>query len=129
MKISFDSLIPVYVQIAEAIEDDIIGGKLNEGGSAYSQLIIAKELNVNPATAAKGINLLVSKGILEKQRGASMVVAVGALDKLLNERRDKGFHDLVNNLIAEAVKINLSKNEVIAIIERHYENLEDKRDE
>ena len=129
MKISFDSLIPVYVQIAEAIEDDIIGGKLNEGGSAYSQLIIAKELNVNPATAAKGINLLVSKGVLEKQRGASMVVAVGALDKLLNERRDMGFHDLVNNLIAEAVKINLSKNEVIAIIERHYENLEGKRDE
>ena len=129
MKISFDSLIPVYVQIAEAIEDDIIGGKLNEGGSAYSQLIIARELNVNPATAAKGINLLVSKGILEKQRGSSMVVAVGALDRLLNERRDMGFRGLVKNLVSEAVKINLSKNEVIAIIEQHYENPEGKRDE
>ena len=58
MEISFDSLIPVYVQIAEAIEYDIISGKLSEGGTAYSQLIIARELGVNPATAAKGINVL-----------------------------------------------------------------------
>ena len=129
MKISFDSLIPVYVQIAEAIEDDIISGKLTEGGSAYSQLIIAKELNVNPATAAKGINVLVAKGILEKQRGSSMVVAVGAVDRLLKERRDKGFQDLIKALVSEAVKINLSKDEVIAEIKQYYESLEGKQDE
>ena len=129
MKISFDSLIPVYVQIAEAIEDDIISGKLKEGGASYSQLIIARELNVNPATAAKGINLLVSKGILEKQRGSSMVVAVGAIDRLFKERRDKGFRDLIVNLVSEASKINLSENEVITEIKKYYESLEDKRDD
>ena len=129
MKISFDSLIPVYVQIAEAIEDDIISGKLPEGGSAYSQLIIARELNVNPATAAKGINVLVSKGILEKQRGSSMVVAVGALDRLFKERREKGFRELIVNLVSEAGKINLSKDEVIAEIKQYYGSLEGKQDE
>jgi len=120
MKISFDSLIPVYVQIAEAIEDDIISGKLAEGSAAYSQLIIARELSVNPATAAKGINVLVTKGILEKQRGSSMVVTTGALERLLKERRDKGFHELIVNLVSEAAKINLSETEVIAEIKQHY---------
>ena len=129
MKISFDSLIPVYVQIAEAIEDDIISGKLRVGNSAYSQLIIARELNVNPATAAKGINVLVSKGILEKQRGSSMVVAAGALDRLLKERRDKGFRELIKALVSEAAKINLSQNEVIAEIKEYYGSLEGKQDE
>lgn len=129
MKISFDSLIPVYVQIAEAIENDIISGKLREGDSAYSQLIIARELSVNPATAAKGINVLVSKGILEKQRGSSMVVAVGALGRLLKERRDKGFRNLIVNLISEAGKINLSEKEVIAEIKKYYESLEGKQGE
>ena len=129
MKISFDSLIPVYVQIAEAIEDDIISGKLVESGASYSQLIIARELSVNPATAAKGINLLVSKGILEKQRGSTMVVVVGALDRLLKERRDKGFQDLIKNLVSEAGKINLSQDEVIAEIQKYYESLEDKQNE
>ena len=129
MKISFDSLIPVYVQIAEAIEDDIISGRLREGGPAYSQLTIARELNVNPATAAKGINVLVSKGILEKQRGASMVVAAGAPERLLKERHDKGFRELIASLVSEAGKINLSEHDVIAEIAKYYRGLGDKHDE
>ena len=129
MKISFDSLKPAYIQIAEAIEDDIINGKLPEGSAAYSQLIIARELAVNPATAAKGINMLVSKGILEKQRGASMTVAYGALDRLLKERREKIFRELISTLIAEAGKINLSEDEIIDEIREHYRSTEDKQDE
>ena len=124
MRIIFDSLKPVYVQIAEAIEDDIISGKLPEGGPAYSQLIIAKELSVNPATAAKGINLLVSKGVLDKQRGASMTVAHGAVDRLLSERREKGFRELLKNLVSEAVKIGLPESEVIEEIKKMYKNPE-----
>jgi len=126
MKISFDSLKPVYIQIAEAIEDDIISGKLDEGSAAYSQLIIARELSVNPATAAKGISMLVSKGILEKQRGASMIVAHGALDKLLKERREKGFRELVSTLISEARKINLSEEEIMAEIRKYCQGIYDK---
>ena len=33
---------------------------------------------INPATAAKGINLLVDDGILEKRRGIGMFVVPGA---------------------------------------------------
>ena len=120
MRIFFDSLTPVYMQIAEAIEDDIISGKLAEGDAAYSQLIISREVNVNPATAAKGINMLVSKGILEKQRGASMIVAPGAMERLLKERREKGFRDHITNLVSEAKKINLSENEIIDEIKKQY---------
>jgi len=120
MKINFDSLKPVYLQIAEAIEDDIINGSLTEGNAAYSQLIIARELKVNPATAAKGINVLVSKGILTKQRGLSMIVAYGALEKILKERRESGFNELVLNLVSEAVKINLPESDVIDKIRNFY---------
>ena len=120
MIISFDSLIPVYIQIAEAIEDDIISGKLAEGSAAYSQLILARELGVNPATAAKGINVLVSKGILAKQRGSSMIVAQGALSRLLDERRENGFDELVSNLVSEAKKIRLSEDEVMDKIINQY---------
>lgn len=75
------------MQIAEGIEDDIIKGVLKEGDQSYSQLTISKELNVNPATAAKGINVLVHKGILEKQRGLSMIVAAGARENFWKRRR------------------------------------------
>jgi DNA-binding transcriptional regulator YhcF (GntR family) len=125
MKIRFDSLKPVYLQIAEAIEDDIISGKLPEGSAAYSQLIIARELSVNPATAAKGINTLVTKGILEKQRGASMLVAAGAQNRLMIERREEAFKEIISNLIAEAKKISLTKEDVFTEIEKHYSRAEE----
>lgn len=128
MKINFDSLKPVYIQIAEAIEDDIISGVLAEGNASYSQLIIARELSVNPATAAKGINVLVSKGILEKQRGSSMVVANGALVRLLKERRETRFNDLISMLVLEAIKIDLSETEVADKIREHYEKLEGRNE-
>ena len=62
MDINENSMVPIYVQIADAIEDDILSGKLEEGESCYSQLVLAKELHVNPATAAKGIDDLVCWG-------------------------------------------------------------------
>ena len=120
MKISFDSIKPAYIQIAEGIEDDIISGKLVEGDPAYSQLIISRELNVNPATAAKGINVLVAKGILEKQRGASMIVAPGALDMLLSQRREHSLSELLSSLVSEAIKLNLTENEVIEELRTHF---------
>jgi len=129
VKINFDSLTPVYIQIAEAIEDDIISGKLAEGCAAYSQLIIARELRVNPATAAKGINVLVSKGILEKQRGTSMIVAFGALERLLHERRESGFGELISNLVLEAIKIDLPEIEVLNLIKNYYRSLEEHTNE
>ena len=120
MRIDFDSLKPVYIQIAEAVEDDIISGKLSEGGAAYSQLILSRELGVNPATAAKGINLLVAKGILEKQRGTSMTVVSGAVKQLLKERRGKTLRELIVSLVSEAEKLKLTQNDLITEIEKYY---------
>ena len=120
MKISFESIKPVYLQIAQAIEDDIIYDKLKAGDNCYSQLIIAKELNVNPATAAKGINLLVQKGILEKQRGLSMVIASGAKELLLKERKGSGLVELISNLICEADKLKLSQDDLIKLLHDQY---------
>jgi len=113
LRIDFNNLKPIYIQVAEAIEDDIIVGKLLEGDAVYSQLTLSKELKINPATAAKGINQLVSKGILQKQRGLSMTVALGAKDRLLDERRDTEIYKLAESLVNAAVKVNLSEDIVI----------------
>jgi DNA-binding transcriptional regulator YhcF (GntR family) len=119
---------PIYLQIAEGIEDDIIRGNLKEGEQAYSQLIISRELGVNPATAAKGINVLVQKGILEKQRGLSMVVAAGARDRLLAEKRNNNIHLLSLELVREARKIGMNKEAVIKLLNEIYDNGEGKEE-
>lgn len=120
MKIDGNSLKPIYVQIADAIEDDIIGDKLQEGGNCYSQLIIAKELKVNPATAAKGINLLVSRGILEKNRGQAMTVAIDAKEIIIMRRKEEVFSKMVEDLVNTAKQLDLSEDYVLKTIETHY---------
>ncbi len=126
MTIDFNSIKPIYLQIAEGIEDDILQGNLKEGDQAYSQLIISRELGVNPATAAKGINVLVLKGILEKQRGLSMVVAPGARDRLLAEKKDNNIHNLTQELVREARKVGMNKETVIKLLEEIFETREGK---
>jgi len=122
LRINFDSIKPIYIQVADAIEDDIVVGKLKEGAPVYSQLVLSRELGINPATAAKGINQLVGKGILEKQRGLSMIVAAGARERLLIQRRDTEFWTAAENLVSGAVKIGLSKEIVIEKLADLFDN-------
>jgi len=120
LRINFDSIKPIYVQVAEAIEDDIVSGKLTEGEPVYSQLVLSRELGINPATAAKGINLLVQNGVLEKQRGVSMIVASGAKERIIGGKKQQEFSDTVALLIEQAGKIGLSKSQVLAKIQEAY---------
>lgn len=112
MRINENSLAPLYVQIADAIEEDILNDILPEGSPCYSQLIIAKELHVNPATAAKGINLLVGRGILDKQRGQAMVVADGAKDKIAERKKQTDFELQIMDIVRTAKQLQLSEEYV-----------------
>ena len=121
MRIDENSMIPIYVQIADGIEDDILTGRI-EGGTCYSQVTLAKELRVNPATAAKGINLLVNRGILIKHRGQAMTVSENAIEMITKRKRHEEIDLVVDNLIKLGKKLSLSKDELIEIITRKYED-------
>lgn len=120
MRLEETSLKPIYVQIAEAIEDDILSGQLEEGGPCYSQLTIAKELRVNPATAGKGITHLVSGGILEKQRGQAMMVAVGAREKIRDRKKKEELGTVLQELISIAKKLGMEKEELVIELEKNF---------
>lgn len=123
MRLSQDSLKPIYIQIAEGIEDDILAGILNEGKSAYSQYQIAKEFNINPATAAKGINILVNDNILFKKRGLGMFVSEGAKEKIKKKRKDSFYSEYLDTFLKEARKIGLSKKEIIKMVDNNWEEV------
>ena len=72
---------PLFLHIAEAIEDSIVDGTLGEDEQAPSTNELAGFYRINPATAAKGVTLLADKGILLKRRGIGMFVAPGARDR------------------------------------------------
>ncbi len=107
---------PLFVQIAGQVEDSIVDGTIAEETQAPSTNELAAFYRINPATAAKGVNLLVGKGVLSKRRGIGMFVASGARDLLLQERRSDFALRYVQPLLAEAGKIGLGPDDVVDLV-------------
>ena len=112
---------PIFVQIAERIENDIIAGELPEEAQVPSTNQFASFYQINPATAAKGVNLLVDQGILYKKRGLGMYVAPGARAKLLEKRREQFFEQYVVPMLQEAEKLGITMEQVTEMIQRRVE--------
>ena len=106
----------IYLQIKEMIERDILRDILLEEERVPSTNELAKLYAINPATAAKGVNLLVDEGILYKKRGIGMFVAAGAKEAIRKKRREHFFEDYVKAMLAEAANLGISKEELIEMI-------------
>lgn len=109
---------PIYVQMAEWIEENILSGAFPEETQIPSTTDISAQYKINPATALKGMNILVDKGIIYKKRGLGMFVSEGAAEKLRSERKQEFFEKFVKSLMSEAEKLGITKNEIIDMIER-----------
>jgi DNA-binding transcriptional regulator YhcF (GntR family) len=113
-----DDSSPIFLQIAERIEDDIIEGRLAEETQVPSTNQFASFYQINPATAGKGVNLLVEQGILYKKRGVGMFVATGARDRLLDKRKEQFFEQYVVTMLREAEKLGISTEQLVNMISR-----------
>ena len=109
---------PIFQQIAERIEGDVLDGVLQEEGQVPSTNEIAAFYRINPATAAKGVNRLVDQGLLYKRRGIGMFVAPGARAAVLAKRREQFYRQYVQPLAAEARKLGIDPGELTHLIER-----------
>ncbi len=107
---------PIFLQIAEQIENDVISGALPEETQVPSTNELAAYLRINPATAGKGVNLLVDTGILYKKRGIGMFVADGARARLVAQRRDQFREQYVTPLLAEAEKLGITPAQLAGMI-------------
>ena len=120
MNASFNEASAIYLQIASMLEDDILRGILAEEEQVPSTNELARAYSINPATAAKGINLLVEEGVVYKKRGVGMFVAQGAAERLRVKRKE-GFYDrFVASLVAEAKRLGIGKEELEALIARGF---------
>ena len=106
----------IYLQISQMIETDILRGILLEEERVPSTNELAKLYTINPATAAKGVNILVDNGILYKKRGIGMFVAAGAAEKIRTRRKQEFYQVQLSALLAEAQSLGITKEELIAQI-------------
>lgn len=121
MNINLNSEKPIFLQIADEIEDAIFTGIFSEEEQIPSTTEISTMWKINPHTVLKGMNLLVDEDIIFKKRGLGMFVVKGAKEKIRNKRQGKFFDTYILRLLEEARKLELSQDDIISLIERGYE--------
>ncbi|MCK9903679.1 GntR family transcriptional regulator [Frankia sp. Cpl3] len=107
---------PLFAQIAGRLADEIADGSLAEGERAPSTNELAAYHRINPATAAKGLNVLIDDGLLEKRRGVGMFVAAGARERLLADRRRYFAERYVQPLVAEAQRLGIDADALVELV-------------
>ncbi|WP_024833264.1 GntR family transcriptional regulator [Ruminiclostridium josui] len=120
MKLDFNNDKPIYLQLSEGLEDAIIAGIYPEETQIPSTTEISVNYRINPATALKGINILVDNGIVYKKRGLGMFVANGAKEKILEQRKVDFFERYIKSLVTEAKKLSISKEDILKMLERGF---------
>ena len=116
----------IYLQIAQMLEDDILRGIYREEEQVPSTNELARVYHINPATAAKGINLLVADGILYKKRGIGMFVASGAEQALRNKRKSTFYDEYIKPMVKEGTSLSLSGEELLTMVRMAIEEGEEK---
>jgi len=120
MEVDFNADVPIFLQVAEMIENAVISGALAEDEQAPSTTEISVRCKINPATALKGITRLADEGVLYKKRGLGMYVAKGARQKILEKRQRQFFEKYMQPLMQEAKKLELSYEQLAEMLRRGY---------
>ncbi|MEE6657878.1 GntR family transcriptional regulator [Pediococcus acidilactici] len=123
MHFNFNSSEPIYLQVAQQIEDAIFTGGFKEGEQIPSTTEISKEFHINPATVLKGMNQLVARNLLEKHRGVGMFVVHGASKQITLDRQQNFYQKHVVGVVKEAIRLNITETELKKLIEQGYQSL------
>ncbi len=120
MDLRFEEERPIFIQLAEQLEDGILSGAFPEESQIPSTTEISVRFKMNPATALKGINILVEDNIIYKKRGLGMFVSKGAVKILREKRKGQFFERYVVSMASEAKRLNISADEIYEMIKRGF---------
>lgn len=107
---------PIFIQVREMIENQIVNGQLKEGEQAPSTNQLVQFYKINHATVSKGVNQLVEEEILYKVRGVGMFVSEGAKESLIRKRREAFTENYIVGLVKEAGNLDISIEEIVEMI-------------
>lgn len=116
MHIDETSLTPIFMQVAQWLEEEILKDHICEEEQVPSTNQFAAMYQINPATARKGFGLLVDEGILYKKRGIGMFVSPGAKEKIKMRAKERFINEALAELLKQAKSLGMSRKDVIDIL-------------
>lgn len=107
-----NNAIPIYLQLAENLCDDIVSGRYHDYGRIPSVRDLAITYEVNNITALHTFEYLAKRGIIFKRRGEGYFVKEGAVKLITDSRRRNFYENILPQLFVEMKKNGISIDEV-----------------
>jgi DNA-binding transcriptional regulator YhcF (GntR family) len=117
VKATLDDDRPIFLQIKESIETDILNGLLRPDEQIPSNRQLVSFYNVNPMTVLKGVGLLAEEGLVYKKRGEGMFVSPGAPERLRERFRESFRREQLEPLVRLAIPLGVGRDELHAMID------------
>ena len=106
---------PIFLQIVERIQTDIISGKYKPGDKLPSVRDLASEASVNPNTMQKAFSELERTGLVYTQRTAGRFITEDT--ELIDELKKDFAKEKITEFIDLMQKLGFSKEEILALIQ------------
>lgn len=104
---------PIYRQLRDKVASAILEGSLREGEALPSVRNVAVEMQINPLTASKAYQELVSQELVEKRRGLGMFVIKGARAKLLQGEKKKFLEEEWPEIVARIQALEMDIDDLV----------------
>ena len=115
--------VPIYQQVVNQIKYLVAAGRLTAGEELPAIRVLADRLLINPNTVARAYRELETAGIVEKRRTAGTYVSDQG-SPLARRERVKILSDRIDALVAEALHMNITLDDVIKLVRQRHAALQ-----
>lgn len=118
----FNASKPIYLQLADRIQRQIISGELKAGEKLPSIRDMGIKYSMNPNTVQRAYSELERQGILETKRGQGTFVS--EQQDLLVLQRDKLKHEQIQQFVHVMREMGYSPSDILSGLEEYLNNIE-----
>ena len=114
--LDFHSGLPIYTQIVNQIQSQLVNGILKPGDQLPTVRALASELRVNFNTVARAYRILDEARIISTQQGRGTYITEIPPPEVTEKLRKESLTELTKRYISEAYRLGFSEREVSQMV-------------
>ena len=116
---NLDSDRPIFIQIIEKIQMDIISGVYKPGDKLPSVRELAAEASVNPNTMQKALSELERTGLVYSQRTCGRFITEDT--KMIDDIKSEMAREIISQFLENMQKLGFQKDEAVSLMKQTIE--------
>ena len=117
LQIDFRSGLPIYTQIVNQIQVQVVGGVLKPGDQLPTVRAMAEELRVNFNTVARAYRLLDEARIISTQQGRGTYITEIPPPNVTEQLRKESLEALTRRFLSEAMRLDFTRVEINKMVD------------